>query len=111
MKKASIRLGRSQRRRTESAFKSFKQFKPFKTSTLSSLIKKSDSKNGLNDSNKHAEIHRTACVSALSRPDSAVASFSWVRPNQTLLNNQTSESGTATTEIPIMPSPANPRPA
>ena len=42
MKKASIRLGRSQRRRTEFAFKSFKQFKPFKTSVLGSLIKKSE---------------------------------------------------------------------
>jgi hypothetical protein len=43
MKKASIQLGGSQRRRTEFAFKSFKQFKPFKTSVLGSLIKKSDS--------------------------------------------------------------------
>ena len=43
MKKASIQLGRSQRRRTEFAFKSFKQFKSFKTSVLGSLIKKSDS--------------------------------------------------------------------
>ena len=43
MKKASIRLGRSQRRQTGFAFKSFKQFKPFKASVLGSLIKMPDS--------------------------------------------------------------------